>query len=298
MHAEAQQRTIVKLPDCLKDIYAFERVLKMEDRLIQADAVDMSGVTFVEPYSMAGLLLAGRSRLRATGNKTVLVRIPLQVHQYLARMNFFSHGVFTEEKPLSPKQALSRSAFSRRVIEITPIPNKERESVKAINGAVTLFRQRASHILKFFMADSTADMMVTAISELWQNVFEHSLDSGFFIAQAYEYEKAHVVRIVIADSGIGIDGSFEEKKNAVTERGAELLQKVVLMPVSSKRTYGFGLCQVHGIMNRLGGNLFLRSGSSSAIFIAKGVRSGTFLKNGLSPFAGTQISLTLTSEKK
>ena len=298
MLAAAPQRTIVKLPDCLKDIYAFERILRMEDKLGSASAIDMSAVTFVEPYSMAGLLLAGRSCLRASGEKIVLTKIPLPVHQYLSRMNFFSQGVFIEDKPLSEKQALSRSTFSRRVIEITPIPNKERESVKAINSAATLFRQRASHILKFFMAGSTADMMVTAISELWQNVFEHSLDSGFFTTQAYEYEKAHVVRIVVADSGIGIDGSFEDKNSDVAERGADLLQKVVLMPVSSKRTYGFGLCQVHGIMNRLGGNLFLRSGSSSAIFIASGARSGTFLKNGLSPFAGTQISLTLTSEKK
>ena len=66
---------------------------------------------------------------------------------------------------------------------------------------------------------------------------------------------------------------------------------------ASKRPYGFGLCQVHGIMNRLGGNLFLRSGSASAVFIAHGARTGTFLRNGLAPFAGTQISLTLTSEK-
>jgi anti-sigma regulatory factor (Ser/Thr protein kinase) len=287
----------IKLPDCLKDVYAFERILKMQDRIGAAGSIDLSGTTFIEPYSMASLLIIGRNHLRETGNKLVLTKIPMPVHQYLSRMDFFSHGVFVDEKPLSAKNALKRSAFSRKVMELMPIPNKERESVKAINNAVTLFRLRGPQILKFFMAERTADMMVTALSELWQNVFEHSLDSGFFTAQAYEYEKSHVVRLVIADSGIGVDGSFEAKKCDVSERGAELLQKVVLMPVSSKRPYGFGLCQVHSIMNRLGGNLFIRSGSSSAVFIAHGARTGTFLKNGLAPFAGTQISLTLSSEK-
>ncbi|MGL4370652.1 MAG: hypothetical protein ACRCUT_13420 [Spirochaetota bacterium] len=293
-------RCIIKLPDCLKDIYAFERVIKMQEGICDTKeaVLDMSSVSFIEPYSMAGLLLLGRNYLRSTGDRLVLSKMSLPVHQYLSRMDLFAKGVFCEDKPLSKTNALKRSTFSRKVIELTDIPNKERESVKAINTAVTLFRSRGAHILRFFMPERSSDMMVTALSELWQNVFEHSLDSGFFTAQAYEFEKAHIVRLIVADSGIGIDGSFEEKKSDVTERGAELIQKTVIMPISSKRPYGFGLCQVHSITNRLGGSLFIRSGNSSAVFISSGARSGTFLKNGLSSFSGTQISLTLSSEKK
>jgi hypothetical protein len=285
------------LPDCLKDIFAFEKILQIQGKLQEKDAVvDLSRVSFIEPYSMAGLLLLGRNHVRNTGEKIIADRIPLQIHQYLARMDFFTKGVYTEAKPLDKKKLLSRSSFSKRVIECTEIPNKERDSVKAIGDAVALFRKRASNILKFFMADNTADMLVTAISELCQNVFEHSLDSGFLTVQSYDFERAHIVRLVIADSGIGIEESFAGKENRFPEKGAALIHRAVSSTISSKRPFGYGLCQVSEIVSRLGGSLFIRSAAASVAIINRGSRRGTFLKEGLAFFPGTQVSITLSSE--
>lgn len=287
-----------KLPDCLREIFAFERALNgWEDLVARSQGtLDMSQVRFIEPYSLAGLLLLGRNHLRASGEKLCLTGMSLPVHQYLSRMDFFAKGVYREDVELPKGKKLSRSAESRKVIELTDIPNKERDSVKAIGEAVTLFRKRASHILKFFVADNTADMLVTAISELCQNVFEHSLDSGYFAAQAYDMERSHIVRLVIADSGIGIEESFAANKPDISERGAELIHKAFSSPISSKRPFGYGLCQVNAIVGRLSGSLFIRSGASSVAVVHKGSRRGTFLKNGLTPFPGTQISITLSSD--
>jgi anti-sigma regulatory factor (Ser/Thr protein kinase) len=286
------------MPDCLREIFAFERIIHEWDRfcILPDGRIDMSEVHFIEPYSMLGFLLLGRNYLRATGTKPMLTDMPLPVHQYLSRMDFFEKGIYREEKKLDEGKKLSRNAASRRVIELTDIPNKERESVKAIADAVVIFRRRASHILKFFIAENAADMLVTAISELCQNVFEHSMDSGYFTAQAYEYERAHIVRLVIADSGIGIEESFSARRDSIVELGAELIHRAFTTPISSKRPFGYGLCQVNAIVGRLSGSLFIRSGSASVAVVNKGSRNGVFLKNGLSPFPGTQISITLSSE--
>ncbi|HEY1405529.1 MAG TPA: ATP-binding protein [Spirochaetota bacterium] len=288
----------VKLPDCLREVFAFERALQSWEGIVAQSngVIDMSAVKFIEPYSLTGLLLLGRNYLRTTGTKPALTEMSLPVHQYLSRMDFFDKGIYRELQELPKGKKLSRSSESRKVIELTDIPNKERESVKAIGDAVTLFRKRASHILKFFMTENTADMLVTAISELCQNVFEHSLDSGYFAAQAYDYERAHIVRLVIADSGIGIEESFASKRAEITERGAELIHRAFTTPISGKRQFGYGLCQVNAIVGRLSGSLFIRSGDSSVAVVNKESRHGTFLKNGLTPFPGTQISITLSSD--
>jgi anti-sigma regulatory factor (Ser/Thr protein kinase) len=289
--------TVVVLPDCLRDIFAFEKILQMAEKTQEKQTVfDFSKIGFIEPYSMAGLLLLGRNHLRSTGEKIVADKIPLQIHQYLARMDFFAHGIYTEAKPLDRKKLLSRSSFSKRVIELTGIPNKERESVKAIGAAVTLFRKRASHILKHFMAENTADMLVTAISELCQNVFEHSLDSGFFTVQSYDTGSAHIVRLVISDSGIGIEGSFRDKEDRFPEKGAAIISRALRSTISSKRPFGYGLCQVNEIVTRLGGSLFIRSDAASVAVLNKGSKRGTFLKDGLASFPGTQVSITLSTD--
>ena len=46
------------------------------------------------------------------------------------------------------------------------------------------------------------------ISEICQNIYEHSLDSGYLAMQTYSVGKDNFVRLAIGDSGIGILKSF------------------------------------------------------------------------------------------
>jgi len=296
---ETKNGKTIKIPNKLRDPFLFEDVIHIQRDLTgDVNGLDMSAITFIEPYSMISVLLMGRNYLRATGNKLRLVNIPVHIHQYLVRMDFFKPGIFEDPDPLSDKYLLKRSNLSSRVIEIIEIPNKERMSIKVITAVIDIFRKRAEHILKFWMSDSVIDYFVTVISELCQNIFEHSLDSGFISMQTYTIGKENVFRLVISDSGIGIRESFESKKNIVFNSTADLIEMALTKPISSKRDFGFGLCQVNTIVEKLRGTIYIRSDTGSVTALYNKKKSGSpfmFLKNDLGQFNGTQISISLSS---
>ncbi len=290
---------IFLLPDKLRDQFYFEEILGHQEKIIEKiSCCDFSRISFIEPYSMLSLLLLGRNYLRARGEKLRLVNIPLNIHQYLVRMDFPNNGVFEIDNTLNEKYFLKRSAQSKRLIEITEIPNKERESVKIISHVIEVFRKRASHILKFWLSDNIIDFFVTVISELCQNIFEHSLDSGYLTIQTYSMDRENIVRMVISDSGIGIVNSFEKIDGLDFNSHAKLIEMALTTPISSKREFGYGLCQVNSIVEKLKGTIFIRSGDASVTALYHKKKKGApyvFHKSNLVKFSGTQISITLYS---
>lgn len=286
------------VPNRFKDPYDFEYVIDIQDTILGGAAeLNLSRISFIEPYSMLSLLLIGRNYLRKRGNKLILTGIPINIHQYLHRMDFFKAGVFDVSDRLNEKLLLKRSSFSKRVLEITEIPNKERESVRVIGTIVSVFRKRAEHILKYWLSDRIIDYFVTVISEICQNIYEHSLDSGYCAMQTYSIGKENIVRLSIGDSGIGILKSFEH--NDITyETPAHLIELALTTPISSKREFGYGLCQVNAIVEKLKGSVFIRSGNSSVSALYHKKTAGSsflFHKNELGYFDGTQISISLTT---
>jgi hypothetical protein len=293
-------RDTLTLPNNFNDSYTFEEVLNLQDSLSTGSitTLDLSRITFIEPYSMVGLLLLGRNYLRNTGRKLVLKNIPFTIHQYLYRMDFFNKGIFSIKDTLDERFFLKRSSLSRSLIEITDIPNKERESIKAITGVISVFRKRAHHILKYWINDTIVDYFVTVISELCQNIYEHSLDSGFLSMQTYSFGKQQVVRLVISDSGIGIRESFASKSGIAFRSPAQLIELAITTTISSKREFGYGLNQVNSIVEKLKGTVYIRSENASVSIMhnkKQGTTSHSFLMNGLPAFPGTQISISLTS---
>jgi len=288
------------LPNVLRDNFTFEQVIDLGKKLSSEKAgLNLKNILFVEPYSMLALLLLGRNYLRDYGTKIKLINLPLNIQQYLTRMDFFEQSVFDIDKKLDERYLLKRSSFSSSVIEITEIPNKERESVKVIAGVISLFRKRANAILKHWLSSEIIDYFVTVISELCQNIFEHSLDSGFLAMQTYSVGKDKIFRLVIVDSGVGIKSSFEQKQEILFSSTSDLIKKVLTTPISSKREFGYGLCQVNSIVKKLKGTIFIRSDSSSiTAFYNKSQGNNIYLfqKNDLSFFKGTQISITLTGK--
>jgi len=289
---------IIQIPDQCKDPFSFESVIGLYQTIInqKARGLDLSHVTFIDPYSLVCLLLIGRNYLRLTGNKLTLHRIPTQILQYAVRMDFFSHNIFDCDETLEKQKQLKRSMASSRLLEVIEIPGKEKESVKVIAKVISMFRKRALVILKHWFTLTMVDYLVTVISEICQNIFEHSLDSGFIVIQSYMYLNERIFRIAIVDSGIGIPGSFEYMPEIKTMSNARLLESVLTTPLSSKRRYGYGLCQVNAIMEQLKGSIFLRSENAYISVLhhrrsAKG--SYIFLKDDCPSFPGTQFSITL-----
>ncbi len=291
--------TVILLPDKFRDPNYFEEIIDIKDDVLTgARTLDLSKIAFIEPYSMISLLLLGKLYLKNRGDRLKLINIPIPIHQYLDRMDFFGNGLFVTDEMLSEKMLYKRSAFSKSVIEITEIPNKERESIKVIREIIALFRKRSSNILKYRMTDNIIEYFVTVISELCQNIYEHSLDSGFLAMQTYSMGKENIVRLVISDSGIGIRKSFENTASVSYDSTADLIEKAITMPISSKREFGYGLCQVNSIVKMLNGILFIRSEDAYVTTLYHKKTQGSavmFSKNELSRFSGTQVSITLSS---
>jgi len=277
-----------------RDPFLFENVINaIGDK--SDISLDLGGVSFIEPYSMIGLLLLGRNQIRNSGNKISLNNVPLQIHQYLSRMDFLSTGIFDVTDEVNEKMLLKRSSFSKSVLEIIEIPGKEKQSIKIINDIIHTFRSRAKFILKYWFNATIVDYFITVISELCQNIFEHSLDSGYLVMQSYQMSNEKVVRLVIADSGVGIPNSFKKENKYDFASDSEYIKNALLRPISSKRDFGYGLCQVNSIMEKLQGTIYIRSQRSSltAMYKKAGGDPYFFVKDNLREFQGTQISLTL-----
>ena len=287
---------IIKLPNKLRDPYIFEEILEITGEY-HYSKIDMSQIVFIEPYSMLSVLLLGKNYLIKTGNKIKLVNIPINIHQYLERMDFISKEIFDLDIPLNPKLKLKRSLKSAKLLEIYEIPNKERESIKSINLVISEFRKKASYILKYWISDSIVDYFITVISELCQNIFEHSMNSGYISMQTYSVGNKNTFCLAICDSGIGIKESLKNKIEEKENNSADYIKSALFTPISSKRDFGFGLCQVNSIIERLNGSIFIRSYDAfvAALYNTKKDISGQkiFQKTDLSKFQGTQIAITL-----
>jgi hypothetical protein len=219
----------IELPDCFKDIYLFEKLFLFEKQIMELGKVtlDFSNISFIEPYSLISLLLFGRQYFRNTSNKIQIINISVPVYQYLSRMDFLKSNIFTIDQKIDKKKLYKRNSFSNKVVEVIEIPNKEKESILKISEIISVFRERASYILKYWIKDNITDYFVTIISEICQNIFEHAIDSGFLAIQTYISGQEKLVRFVISDSGIGIEGSFEKNRKDVNCKGADLLKKVL-----------------------------------------------------------------------
>jgi anti-anti-sigma regulatory factor len=287
----SEQKKKIIVPDACGDIYSFEKVIALQKELLALDEpeLDFSQVSFVDPYAMLGVLLIARLVMKHKGSMLTVSGISPAVYAYLERMSFFAFNLFKLVENETKVKPLKRSGASKNLIEITEIPNRENESVQAISKVVALFRGRSEQVLKTKTDSMLVDSLITVISEICQNIFEHSGDSGFFAAQSYSRQGKSVVHLAVCDGGIGIEGSFAEHGKDSFGSGAALLLKTLTTPISSKRPFGYGLCRVNSLVEQLRGNLYLRSNASSVTVMNKGGRY-SFTRDALPFLRGTQIS--------
>lgn len=288
---------VIKLNDNLKDAFSFENVINDYNKFFydNIEAIDMSQVSFIDPYSLIGLLLIGKVYLRLTGNKLKLINFNDDILNYCLRMNFFDYGIFDTINLEKYKKRKSLKV-SNRLLEIIEIPAKESEGIKVIGKIINIFRERAKYILVPWFSESVIDYFITVISEICQNIYEHSMDSGFIAIQTYLYMGERIFKIAIGDAGIGIPESFSNVKSYKNMETGKLLKLVLTKPISSKRRFGYGLCQVHSIVEQLRGMLFLRSKDGYVSIIQHKKKPGNymFIKDNCSNFAGTQISISFS----
>ncbi len=269
----------------------FDQTIKS---FIRSEQIDLSSVSFIDPYGMLGLLEIGELCMLEDVRKTVILPQSAEVNRYLDRMDFFSHAkrYFSLEHPAEDVSGkLQRSAGSDVLLEITPIERSN--DIHLIVGKV---RDRAQAILATHLRydERAINGFIVALSEVCQNIIEHSENKGFVGIQKYRYQSLNknIVKIAVMDVGIGFRKSLSGRFKLQSD--LEAIDKALLHGASryEDEGRGHGLAAVRRFVTQWQGKLSIRSGTARLSILPKWAR-GSELERGLILFPGAQINIML-----
>ncbi len=258
---------------------------------------DFSNVQFITPYCLLAILSSCRRIRRITGNQVRLSGLQDQVFNYLRRMKFFETGgryikLGEDYSNVIPWESSHRSI---NLIEITKINKSKQQGARDVLEVVSLLRERASEILSIWLQKNLLeiDQFVTVISEIAQNIFEHSGDYGYVALNKYQYSDRTRVNLSIMDGGEGLGNTVKVKLGKRLSKPADYICYPFFHGIS--RSKGGGLKKVYQLINRWNGSLFVRSGVCYAF---KDFGEYEFIAgNDLRRYKGTHIGIWLESEK-
>ena len=266
----------------------FEKTLHA---FIRSDQIDLRGVTFIDPYGMVGLLEIGELCMLEDVKKTVLLPRSTEVLRYLERMDFFTNAkrYFSLEPMHAPPTG--SAGESDVLLEITPI-----ERANDIHYIVSRVEERSQAILaKHLRYDGKAiNGFIVALSEICQNIVEHSENKGFVGVQKYRYPSLgrNIVKIAVMDAGIGFRRSLSGRFKLTSD--LEAIEKALLHGASrhEEEGRGHGLAAAKRFIEQWQGRLSIRSGTARLSLIPKWAR-GREREMNLVNLPGSQINIIL-----
>jgi anti-anti-sigma regulatory factor len=290
-------------PPSSLDETSFERLIRqlkgLDQHAQRQVIIDLEQVRFVDPYGMVGLLALARFLRQRAFEPVLLLPRSAEVMKYLDRMDFSRHAerlCAIDLTTLWPDGEYSRSMHSDVLLEITPITRAE-----DIHYIVDRVRERAQTILSqnLHYEQAAIDGFVVALSEVCQNIPEHSEDVGYVAIQKYFYGRRlgkNLVKIAVMDLGVGFRASLAPRYASQSAAWSDLLALRLAMFKGASRYddpgRGQGLSAVRRFVERWHGKLMIRSGSARLGLSPAWDRSATRQTN-LIPFPGTQVSIVL-----
>jgi anti-sigma regulatory factor (Ser/Thr protein kinase) len=270
----------------------FEQTIRA---FIKSEQIDLRNITFIDPYGMVGLLEIGELCMLEDVRKTVILPQSDEVCKYLDRMDFFTFArrYFSLEHPSpdDPTGKYHRCTDSDVLLEITPI-----EKTNDIHFIVGIVRDRAQAILATHLHydERAINGFIVALSEICQNIIEHSENKGFVGIQKYRYQSMNknVVKIAVMDVGVGFRKSLSSRFKLQGDLDA--IDKALLHGASryEDEGRGHGLAAVRRFVNQWNGKLSIRSGSAKLSILPKWSR-GREQEQNLISFPGSQINIML-----
>jgi hypothetical protein len=255
---------------------------------------------WVDPGGILGLLAAGavvRDR-HGTPPKLQLVE-GADVTTYLARMRFFEAAENIFDLDVKP----SRRSWSSSdvLLEITPITTNT-----DIHAVVDKVQKQAGAILsKTLNYPASAVVQFSVIlSEVCQNIIEHSEAAGWVSAQTYTWAKRlgrQVLVISVADVGKGFKGSladthatrFGDRWGDATALEAAFIHGLTRFPDSGR---GQGIQQIRKQVRRWDGAISIRSGTARIADVPSWDDAPP-LEENLAHFPGAQIHIVLPAQE-
>ncbi|HUL01352.1 MAG TPA: ATP-binding protein [Nitrospirota bacterium] len=262
--------------------------------LIHSEVLDLSGVSFIDPYGMVGLLEIGDVCQREDVKKTIILPKSDEVCNYLARMDFFSFAkqYFILEPIMdSLCKKSQRSQDSDVLLEITPI-----EKTNDIHYIVGKVRDRAQSILATHLHydERAINGFIVALSEVCQNIIEHSQQKGYVGIQKYHFQHLgkNIVKIAVMDVGIGFKRSLSDR--FMLRDDLEAIDRALLHGASrfEDEGRGQGLNAVRRFVKQWNGKLSIRSGTAKLALIPQWSQ-GLKQSRNLIFFPGSQVNILL-----
>lgn len=269
----------------------FEKVL---DLFMESSIPDLREATFIDPYGMVGILEMGEVFKSEGRKKTVYLPDSEEVLKYLERMDFFKFaGNYFILEPAEPEIPVKypRNSSSDVLLEITP--TEKSDDIHFIVGKV---KERAQAILAKHLnyGERAINGFIVALSEVCQNIIEHSENRGFVGIQKYHFQhiNKNVVKIAVMDTGIGFRNSLSDR--FLLRNDLHAIEKALLHGASryADEGRGHGLAAVRKFVNQWNGKLSIRSGTAKLSIIPKWAR-GKEKELDLTPFPGAQINIML-----
>jgi len=268
----------------------FEYFLK----ILKEQLIDLRNVNFIDPYGMVGLLEIGEISKSDGSSKTLLLPESEEVLKYLERMDFFKFAdryfsLYPAQPEISEKYL--RSSDSDVLLEITPI--EKSDDIHFIVGKV---RDRSHAILTKHLHydENTINSFIVALSEVCQNIIEHSGYKGFVGIQKYHFQNLgkNVVKIAVMDTGIGFRKSLSERFTLKDDLTA--IEKGLLHGASrfADKGRGHGLSAVRRFVKQWNGKISIRSGTAKLSIIPEWAR-GKSKKRNLDYLPGAQVNIML-----
>lgn len=260
----------------------------------ESPVIDLREITFIDPYGMVGLLEIGEVLTSEGIQKLLYLPKSEEVLKYLERMDFFAFvDRYFSLEPSAPhlSNKYQRSSYSDVLLEITFI--EKSDDIHFIVGKV---KDRGHAILARHLNydENAINNFVVALSEVCQNIIEHSKTKGFVGIQKYHFQNLNknVVKIAVMDIGIGFRKSLSERFSLKND--LEAIEKGLLHGASryADKGRGHGLSAVRRFVKQWNGKLSIRSGTAKLSIIPEWSR-GKAKEHDLTYFPGAQINIML-----
>jgi anti-sigma regulatory factor (Ser/Thr protein kinase) len=258
------------------------------------NTINLKDFTFIDPFGMVGILEVGRHFKSINDEKKLLLPKSDNVLKYLERMDFFKYcyryfAVDSADTDINGKYF--RKSYSDVLLEITPI-----EKSDDIHLIVSKVKKRAHSILATHLHydENVINGFIVALSEVCQNIIEHSEHTGFVGIQKYHFQKQNknVVKIAVMDLGIGFAGSLSERLSSTDDLQA--IDMGLLKGISRHldEGRGHGLAAVRNFVQNWNGKISIRSGTAK-LSIIPSWSWGKAREQNLTSFPGSQINIML-----
>jgi len=269
----------------------FEQVLNV---LKTSSVIYLQGMSFIDPYGMVGLLEIGEIYKPEANPKLLYLPESDEVLKYLERMDFFRiaprYFEFEPSKPQMSEKYL-RSSYSDVLLEITPI--EKSDDIHFIVGKV---KDRAHSILTRHLkyGERAINGFIVSLSEVCQNIIEHSESKGFVGIQKYHFQNMgkNVVKIAVMDTGIGFRKSLSERFSLKSDLHS--IEEALIHGASryTDKGRGHGLAAVRRFVKEWNGKISIRSGTARLSIIPEWAW-GKEKEHNLTHFPGAQINILL-----